>query len=122
MGETTGNTLPRNNSGVTASRVNAGVDANRVMEVFDNAIYAIKDILGLNVDFGGSIEAARSTLSAIVYKGVAPITVTLPLKNNLVDDLVLHVDVKKRKCSISMSKLLRKRAAINSVLRAVSRG
>jgi hypothetical protein len=99
-----------------------GVDANRVMDMYDNAIYIIRDVLGTEVDFEGSTDRARDTLLSIVERGVAPPEVTLPLKNNFVDGLVLHVDVRKRKFSITMAKHVSKRVAINSALRAITRG
>jgi hypothetical protein len=106
---------------VPETSVTSSIDSLRIRELFENAIAVIRDIL-VNPNFGTSLDSANTMLDAVLKAQVAPPTLTLPLYNDKVNDLLLVIDVRKRKLSVVSSRSPQNRAKINSVLRVVNHG
>jgi hypothetical protein len=97
------------------------IDAARLREIFENAVITIKELLH-DPDFGTSISSANKILEEVLNHRIAPPKLTLPLYNSVVNDLILVMDVKKRRLSAVSNRFPDKRALINSALKGVSRG
>ena len=97
------------------------IDAARLREVFESALITIRELLH-NPDFGTSAESASRILEEVLRHRIAPPKLTLPLYNSEMNDLILIMDVRKRKISAVSNRFPDKRALINAALRAVSHG
>jgi hypothetical protein len=102
-------------------KVGSDIDAARLREIFENAIETVNDLLQ-KPDFGTSIQSARNILESVLVTRMAPPTVALPLYNNIMPDLLLIMDVRKRKISAVSNRFPDKRALLNSVLKVVKHG
>jgi hypothetical protein len=114
------NTLPhfvRENSRSTAS----DIDASRLRDIFEAAVNYTRDLLQ-NPNFGTSIESARNILESVLVSRVAPPTVTLPLYNDKMNDLLLVLDVRKRKIKAVSPRFPDKRAVLNAALKGLNYG
>lgn len=97
------------------------IDAARLREIFENAVITIKELLH-DPDFGTSIASANKILEEVLNHRIATPKLTLPMYNSAMNDLILVMDIKRRKVSAVSNRFPDKRALINSALKVVSHG
>lgn len=91
------------------------IDADRLIDIFESAVASINDILR-NPNFGKTLEGSRKIISSVLEFRAAPLTLVLPMYNNVVNDLYLVLNMQKRTIKSVSHQNPKKAALINSAL------
>lgn len=96
-----------------------GIDASRIRGVVTLAMEYIRDYLR-DPDFGGSDVRMWEDLHNVLTTGkIALDNLALPLPNSEINDMVLYVDMKLCRVSVRSTKQKKKRASLNTLLKAI---
>lgn len=101
--------------------VRVTADVGRVIEIVEMSIAYITEILG-NPDFEGRDKKALEMVNTVLMSGATPPQFAIPLFNSKMNDLVLNLDIRKRKITAVSDRFPGKRAQINAVLRTLHHG